>query len=313
MKLRWIIAAGAATLLLVGGVWLIASPQGPSEQSVRSSAPAPQTPRQLPAAGAKRAIVAPTIGTPTATQAIITVNTPTTVTVTVQINPVPLAGGVNLLRLGATGTQPIILGVMQSLGTGTYSLQTMFNEPTPGQIQLEVSAAFSGLLRRVISPQLSISVLNSYVDPQTHVQLLYPSGLYPVVGAYEGAFALQSSTSTLAWSGALSNVGGPYTETGFAIIVSTQPYSGVFNIESWVGNEFPTGDVQEIGGFGPVSGVPGYLLQFIGDTDAGGPSILVAKDGTLYTFSYRSSNLTQAQEDSAFSEFQQIVKSTVLP
>jgi hypothetical protein len=108
----------------------------------------------------------PTFGTPTAAPALITVNTSTIVTVTVVISPAPLPNGVNLLRLGATGTQPTILGVMHDdgkngdavAGDGIYTLQVLFNEPATGQIRLQVSAAFKGSLKRTLSSLFQIEV-----------------------------------------------------------------------------------------------------------------------------------------------------------
>src|SRR5580704_4713351 len=90
------------------------------------------------------------IGLPMASPAQITATIPTQVTITSQITgPNLISGGVNLLRIGANGTQ--ILGVMQNTGGNTYTLQVTFNECTAGTIQLQVSAAFRGQLRRALS------------------------------------------------------------------------------------------------------------------------------------------------------------------
>jgi hypothetical protein len=118
--------------------------------------------------------------------AIITVNAPTTVTVCVQINPAPLPGGVNLLRLGASGTQPTILGVLHDdglngdsvAGDNIYTLQVNFNEPTAGQIQLQVSAAFKGLLKRALTGPVIVPVWNAFSPAAGAVAftVAYPSG-----------------------------------------------------------------------------------------------------------------------------------------
>jgi hypothetical protein len=103
----------------------------------------------------------PTVGALTATPAIITVSTPATVTFTVSLtDPTLTPGGVNLLRLSATGAQSTILGVMHDdglkgdavAGDHVYTLQVPFSEATAGQVQLQVSAAFKGQLKRVLSP-----------------------------------------------------------------------------------------------------------------------------------------------------------------
>jgi hypothetical protein len=154
-------------ILGLGVVYLSARPQpGPVAQDVQNLAkPTSTQPAPLALATSTHAV-----GTATATPAIIAVNTPTQVTVTVQItDPTLIQNSVNLLLLGASGTQPTVLGVMQSVPNGLYSLQPVFNEPTTGQIQLEVSAAFQGLLKRVISPIVQIPVWNArpatYTDP----------------------------------------------------------------------------------------------------------------------------------------------------
>lgn len=183
MKIRWIVIASAATILLVGEAWLlVASPQNAKHQPTLPTSPLAQATPPPASAAAKRAVVAPTIGLPTATPAIITVNTPTTVTVTAQINPAPLAGGVNLLRLGATGTQPTILGVMHDdglngdavAGDGRYTLEYTFTEASFGQIYFEASAAFAGQLRRSASAPLSVPVWNTVSSPSAAVSFSLP-------------------------------------------------------------------------------------------------------------------------------------------
>jgi len=152
---------GLAIILGLGAIWLHATPV-PQISSTASKAPDKTHVAFLPA------VMSPTVGTPSATPATIVVNTPTVVTVTVAITPTPISNGVNLLRLGATGTQPTILGVMYDdgkngdavAGDGVYTLQVPFNEPTAGQIQVQVSAAFQGRLQRVLSGVLSLQVWN---------------------------------------------------------------------------------------------------------------------------------------------------------
>lgn len=111
----------------------------------------------------------PTVGTPTATPHSpfgVIVNTPTTVTVNVQIaDPNVLANGVNLLRLNPAGS-PTILGMMHDDGLNgdavggdkIFSLRLSFTEVNVGQIQLQVSAAFKGQLRRILSPVVLLNV-----------------------------------------------------------------------------------------------------------------------------------------------------------
>ena len=64
---------------------------------------------------------------------------------------------------------------MQKTGNSTYSFQPVFNEKLPtGQIQLQVSAAFRGLLRRVMSPAVQISVWATFTDLSNGFTLAYP-------------------------------------------------------------------------------------------------------------------------------------------
>jgi hypothetical protein len=129
-------------ILGVAGVFLYASP-----------APSPTT--------------TPALEMLSAFPTIVTVSKLTPVTITVSItNPSPITNSVNLIRIAAAGTQSTILGVMHDdgknndavAGDGVYTLQVPFNEPNAGQIQLQVSAAFQGLLKRVTSLPLTITV-----------------------------------------------------------------------------------------------------------------------------------------------------------
>jgi hypothetical protein len=111
--------------------------------------------------------ISPTVGTPSVTPSTVVVDTQTTVTVTISITPPPISNGVNLVRIGAAGTQPTILGVMhddgmngdQAAGDNIYSLRIPFTMSVAGSLQLSASAAFQGLLKRVSS---STSLLYAY-------------------------------------------------------------------------------------------------------------------------------------------------------
>jgi len=172
------------TLLAAGSIWLYAQHPStlPSLAPVQKSV-APQSADSRQSAAARPNTKAPspnattpTVGTPTATPATIVVNTPMTVTVTVQITDTTLiSGSVNLLRVGATGTQATILGVMHDdgkNGDGTagdhiYTLQVPFNEPSAGQIQIQVSAAFQGQLKRIQSQSVSVLIYNQFTSTST--------------------------------------------------------------------------------------------------------------------------------------------------
>lgn len=153
-----LLTLGLAFLFGLGALWLRATPQPQT-----SSTPPRAIDKSVPALSAA---VSPTVGSPSATPSTIVINTPTTVTVTVAITPAPILNGVNLLRIRSTGAQPTILGVMHDDGKngdavaadGVYTLRIPFNEPTAGPMQLQVSAAFQGLLKRVTSNLFTIAV-----------------------------------------------------------------------------------------------------------------------------------------------------------
>src|ERR1017187_9529454 len=160
-------AIALAIILTLSAIWLHATPSPrPPAPPVPIATPGPYPdPAPVPPAPAP-----PTLGVPTITPSLITVNTPTTVTVTVQITDSTLIpGSVNVLLIGATNTQPTILGVMHDdgksgdtvTGDGTFSLQILLNPAATGDLQLAVSAAFKGLLKRVLSNISYLSVLRS--------------------------------------------------------------------------------------------------------------------------------------------------------
>jgi hypothetical protein len=222
--------------LTVGGVWLYA------QQAVGPTVSVPATPAP---AGAESSTIAqvvlsntsttrtpagasttPTIGPPVATPSVITVNTSTPVTVTVQItDPSLIPGSVNLLLLGATGTQPTILGLMQGSDNGMYMLEQAFDEASTGLIQTEVSAAFRGQLRRVISPVLQIPVWNSFADSTNGFTLAYP----PIAGVPLSVATEADGTIDLN----VSEGTGTDTYTGPAFRVGILSSDGSSTLTNW--------------------------------------------------------------------------------
>ncbi len=176
MKTPIIFGILASVVLALGGVWLLSAEPHGSPQNVLSHAPPLVHTSQATGSDAvPHATTVPTIGTPSTSPTLIAVNTPTVVTVTVLItDPTLISDSANLLRLGATGTLPTILGVMHDSGAGVYTLQVTVNESVPGTIQLQVSAAFKGLLKRVLSPVFTIQVWNSYSLPSAPVSFDFP-------------------------------------------------------------------------------------------------------------------------------------------
>jgi len=181
-----IFAIGIVLILGIGALWLRAEPPArqvaaptvlPLAVTTTGAGIATATPAALPAVRHPVAamLATHTVGTATATLATIPVGTSTQITVSIQItDPALITSSVNLLRLGAAGTQPTILGVMQSARNGTYSLQHVFTESTTGQVQLQVSAAFTGTLQRVLSNIVTVNVWNQFSDTNTNLSFLFP-------------------------------------------------------------------------------------------------------------------------------------------
>lgn len=109
---------------------------------------------------------APTIGATGATPTSINASTPTTITVTSVItDPTLITTGINLIRLNPGGASTI-LGQLHDdglngdavAGDKTFTLQVTLNEVNAGQVQLQVSAAFRGVLQRVLSNVMTVTV-----------------------------------------------------------------------------------------------------------------------------------------------------------
>jgi hypothetical protein len=125
-----------------------------------------------------------TVGTPVATPPSIPVDVATPVTVTSSIaNPSPLAGDVNLLQFNSTGGNAVVLGVMQTTGNGTYTLQVTLNPATAGFIYLQVSAAFQGQIQRVLSGIISVAVTGPPVITSFSPQSAAGGAVVTVIGS----------------------------------------------------------------------------------------------------------------------------------
>ena len=114
---------------------------------------------------------APSISAPTVTPLTLAVNQPTVVTAFCKINtatgdPALLPGGVNLVRLTIAGKAVSTIGVMHDdglngdtiAGDGIFTLQFTTTETAAGQFELQCTAAFKGVLQRVKSPTVAITV-----------------------------------------------------------------------------------------------------------------------------------------------------------
>lgn len=226
-----LLTLGLAILLGLGVVWLHATPQSQTTTA---------TPKvEVKPAAASLAAVTPTVAMPSTTPSTIVVNTPATVTVTVAITPTPILNGVNLLRLGATGTQSTILGVMHDdgkngdavAGDGIYSVQIPFNEPVSGQIQLQVSTAFQGVLKRIASPVTTLNVWGVIVDSSNHFSVTTPPGWSSI--HYQDTYTVSSTSTAPVLEG----------DPGNEVQINILPLNGFTNIQSWLQDYF-SGEVD---------------------------------------------------------------------
>jgi len=271
-------------LLGIGGLWLYAKPQ--ETQELRPSAPA--------------AAVTDTVGIPSSTPSMIVAGTLTTVTVSVSISPAPLSNGVNLLLVGST-TQPSILGVMNNAGNGIYTLQVPLLEAAAGQIQLQVSAAFPGQLRRVISQPIQIAVWNVLTSTSSQFTAPYPPTLYLTYSSTAGIYFLDSSPGGVA-IGDAPGPGSSEVLSGFRVVISATPYtvSGAFNINEYLSAQYgnSVADLAAVAST-PIGGQPGYEFTFQNEEGGGKPVAVVYYNGSVYEFDYASTNYVPGFSDQA--------------
>ena len=110
----------------------------------------------------------PAVSTPVVVPSTVVVGLATPVTVTCQVteaagDPAVLAGGVNLVRLTATGADSAVVGVMTAGAGGSYSFQLTDTETVVGQFQFQCAAAFTATIQRVRSTPTTVTTVNSLV------------------------------------------------------------------------------------------------------------------------------------------------------
>ena len=107
----------------------------------------------------------PAIGRTKASPMTAIIGTPTQVTVTASISdPSLIPGSINLLQVDPNGTTRV-LGILHDDGLNgdatagdlDFALVVTLTSPSAAQIQLQVSAAFRGMLQRVKSTQMSVA------------------------------------------------------------------------------------------------------------------------------------------------------------
>jgi hypothetical protein len=297
MKQRVLIAA-ATVITALGGGLLCAQQVHPRPSRTPSSLqPQSSTSQQGLASQAFTAASVPLIAPPVASPAFVAANTSTLVTVTVQIlDPALLPSGVNLLRIGATGTQPIVLGVMHDDGANgdaiagdhVYTLQTTFHEVMPGAITLQVSAAVRGQLKRATSPLMQVAVWGSLTDATSGFSTLYPPGLYNLIDtSTPSIFSLQSSPGGVAIGGVAPEDGSNATTSGFSVIIEAAKYGGSFDINTWLTTAAPYSEIDSLTPT-TINALPAYVITFKNQIGAGRPTVVVYRHGYVYQISYAS-------------------------
>jgi hypothetical protein len=218
----------------------------------------------------------PTIGAVAVTPNSVSVNTPTTLTFTAVINdPLLLPMSVTLLRVTVSGTS--VVGYLHDDGLagdavgGDHIFTALINleESDPSQASFQVSAAFSGLLRRVMSPPIAVVIQG----------LLLP--------------AIVSNTQ-YAVQGSVAGLNSYYTDSNLFIATDL-----TFNVVSTIkGGTLPSQIiVQTLGGtVGNESQLPPYGQPF-----AVGQRIVLLLDGpdsnNKYSIASGSLGIFRLQED----------------
>jgi hypothetical protein len=153
---------------------------------------------------------APTLGAIFVAPTIVSINMPTSVTVSVSIPDTSLiSGSVNLVRLNSGA--PTILGQLHDdglngdalAGDRVYTIQVSLNEPAIGRVQLQVSAAFRGTLLRAVTnlPPIFVQLPNA---PDVAIATLSSQLSTGNITA-----AIQNFSDTAKASGVLTNLSAP--------------------------------------------------------------------------------------------------------
>ena len=109
-----------------------------------------------------------TVATPTVEPAAVRIGVADKVRIWADISdPNVIAAGVNLLKMGAPGTSPTVVGVLKDDGTGgdeiagdgRFTIELAVNEPAARTLLYRISAPFKGTLRRTLTPDLPLAVV----------------------------------------------------------------------------------------------------------------------------------------------------------
>lgn len=138
----------------------------------------------------RSAVLGPSVGAPaavigslTATPPVVRAGQPSTIEFALGTgDPNLIPGGVNLIRLTGSGTQSAIIGQLYDDGTHgdalaadkVYTLRAVFTEAAPGEFRVQASAAFRGVLKRVLTAPVTISVWREYTHADVPITFARP-------------------------------------------------------------------------------------------------------------------------------------------
>jgi len=228
---------------------------------------------------------------------------------------------VNLLRIGATGTQPTVLGVMHddgkngdaAAGDGVYTLQIPFNEPAPINIHLQVSAAYNGRLQRTLSPISTLPIWGVVRDQTEGFSAQYPPGLYASIPAdVPGQHLIESSALDVDLGGAAAPDQAQTAPSGYAIAITSIRYAAPFTIAQYLADIHPYDPIDSIAPV-TISGVQAYTVIFKDEIGAGEPTTFVPAAAAVLEISYSSTYaLGSIQDQGGLSAYVAVLKTLVV-
>ena len=217
--------------------WLLAKPTQRLDTRASSQSPKPvpshanvsaERGEQPPEAKTAAVIGTPTVGAPQTTPGFLTSNTASPITVSVQISdPTLIANSVNLLQLSDSNGSSNVIASMTGVGNNVYSVTLSLSEPAGESLVLQVSAAFKGLLKRVVSVPLTIVAISP-----TSRQFSSPS--LPVSFFYPDNFSIQATGSTMTLTDFVPSNSGGFDVGGCEIDASANTNEGGLSLSDWI-------------------------------------------------------------------------------
>ena len=156
------------------------------------------------------------IGTPSLSPSAVTAGAATAVTVVVSItDPKYLAGSANLQRLRPDGTVLSVVGTLRDdglngdavAGDKVYSVRITVQEPSAGNVRYQVSAAFSGEIKRTVTSPMTLTVNPAGPAPVIDAATISPASTAAGVALLSTVTATITNTQVIASSVVLQKLG----------------------------------------------------------------------------------------------------------